>query len=255
MDQKRSHLKVVKSALNKTIAVAGLEIQRSSFPQRDLSVSSKVDLSDRFKNYHLGCGALIAEDFLNIDGDMKKFTKKIGVPILIQGSKNSYGLAHDLRNGIPAANSSLQTIYHSHFLEHLTNEEGASFLRDCYQCLAGGGTMRFALPDFELWCRNYVSTKSEFFDWYRNAYLGEWWWQTHEQNAMVFSGMLFNWGHKMVYDFSSLSARLAEIGFVDITRMAWGISTRLQSLDVLESVDSDRRIESLVVECRKPPST
>ena len=111
---------------------------------------------------------------------MKRFTKKIGVPIIIQGSKSSYALAHDLRNGVPAANSSLQTIYHSHFLEHLTNDEGASFLRDCYQCLADGGTMRFALPDFELWCKKYVSKESNFFDWYKNAYLGEWWWQTHE---------------------------------------------------------------------------
>ena len=71
---------------------------------------------------------------------------------------------------------------------------------------------------------------------------------------MVFSGMLFNWGHKMGYDFQSLSARLAEIGFVDITRMEWGVSQRVQSLCVLESVDSERRIESLVIECRKPAS-
>jgi hypothetical protein len=74
--EKRSNLKIVKSILNKTLAVAGLEIQRSSFPSRDLSVSTKVALSDRFKNYHLGCGSLVAEDFLNIDGDMKSIQKR-----------------------------------------------------------------------------------------------------------------------------------------------------------------------------------
>lgn len=258
MKQKlRSPLKLVKAVLNKALALAGLEIQRSSFPLRDLSVSSKVALSDRFKNYHLGCGSLIADDFLNIDGNIESFSKKIGVPVLIQGSKSSYVLAHDLRNGIPAANSTLQTIYHSHFLEHLTSEEGMAFLYDCYRCLAEGGTMRFAVPDFELWCKNYVSRKTDFFDWYRKTYLETYlgsWWKTRHENAMVFSGMLFNWGHKMGYDFQSLSARLAEIGFVDITRMEWGVSQRVQSLCVLESIDSERRIESLVIECRKPAS-
>lgn len=243
----------MKEALNKVLALAGLEIQRSSFPLRDLSVSSKVALSERFKNYHLGCGPLIADDFLNIDGNIESFSKKIGVPVLIQGSKSSYVLAHDLRNGIPASNSTLQTIYHYHFLEHLTNEEGMAFLYDCYRCLAEGGTMRFAVPDFELWCKNYFSRKTDFFDWYRKTYLGSWW-ETHQENAMVFSGMLFNWGHKMAYDFQSLSARLAEIGFVDITRMEWGVSHRVQGLCVLESVDSERRIETLVIECRKPVS-
>ena len=113
--------------------------------------------------------------------------------------------------------------------------------------------MRFAVPDFELWCTNYVSSKKEFFDWYRNICL-ESWLETHQENAMVFSGMLYNWGHKMAYDFQSLSARLSEIGFVDITRMQWGISQRVHSLAVLETPDSQRRIESLVVECRKPAS-
>lgn len=254
MNQKLgSPSKLVKAALNKALALAGLEIQRSSFPLRDLSVSSKVALSHRFKNYHLGCGSLIADDFLNIDGNIESLSKKVGVPVLIQGSNSSYVLAHDLRNGIPAASFTLQTIYHSHFLEHLTNEEGMTFLYDCYRCLAEGGTMRFAVPDLELWCQNYVSRKTDFFDWYRKTYLGSWW-ETHQENAMVFSGMLFNWGHKMAYDFQSLSARLAEIGFADITRMEWGVSQRVQSLCVLESVDSERRIESLVVECRKPAS-
>jgi len=77
MKQKYSCLKPVKSALNKTLALAGIQIQRSSFPLRDLSISSKVVLSDRFKNYHLGCGQLIADGYLNIDGDLKSFTKKM----------------------------------------------------------------------------------------------------------------------------------------------------------------------------------
>ncbi|MFN5854789.1 MAG: hypothetical protein ACK456_02625 [Pseudanabaenaceae cyanobacterium] len=45
------------------------------------------------------------------------------------------------------------------------------FLYDSYHCLKEGGTMRFAVPDFALWCNNYISGKMEFFNWYREAYL------------------------------------------------------------------------------------
>ncbi len=73
---------------------------------------------------------------------------------------------------------------------------------------------------------------------------------------MVFSGMLFNWGHKMAYDFQSLTKRLEHIGFTDIQSiiqsMEWGISQRVPSLMILESGDSPRRFESLIIECRKP---
>jgi len=81
-------------------------------------------------------------------------------------------------------------------------------------------------------------------------------WETHDEAAMVFSGMLFNWGHKMAYDFQSLTKRLEHIGFTDIQSiiqsMEWGISQRVPSLMILESGDSPRRFESLIIECRKP---
>ena len=45
------------------------------------------------------------------------------------------------------------------------------FLYDSYHCLKEGDTMRFAVPDFALGCNNYILGKTEFFNWYREAYL------------------------------------------------------------------------------------
>lgn len=247
----KATIKRALDSCNRVLGLAGLKISGSGLPCRGLTAASKISLSNRFKNYHLGCGPVIADDFLNIDADVRPFTKKHGKPVLIAGASNAYVMGYDLRNGIPAADSSLRIVYHSHFLEHLTNKEGMTFLYDCYRCLSSGSVMRFAVPDFELWCKNYILEKDDFFEWYEDNYLGPWW-ETHHERALIFSGMLFNWGHKMAYDFSSLSARLAEVGFVEITRGDWGFSHRIDSISSLEKPHARRGVESLVVECVKP---
>ena len=88
--------------------------------------------------------------------------------------------------------------------------------------------MRFAVPDFELWCANYVSGNSEFFNWYRGAYLNN---NTlhYKTNALVFMGMLYNWGHRMAYDYNSLVERLDTTGFTKIRRAYWGTSEKFRT--------------------------
>jgi SAM-dependent methyltransferase len=113
-------------------------------------------ISGRFKMYHIGCGPDIVDEFLNIDGYFDSwFEYNLRCPYNLQsdrlyavrGKPSTYVLQHDLRNGIPAASDSSKVIYHSHFLEHLTDDQGIAFLSECHRCLAPGGSMRFAVPD------------------------------------------------------------------------------------------------------------
>jgi predicted SAM-dependent methyltransferase len=129
-----------------------------------------------------------------------------GKPHAVKERPSTYFLQHDLRNGIPAASDSLQVIYHSHLFEHLTYDEGIAFLSECHRCLAAGGLMRFALPDFELWCANYVSGNSVFFHWYRSAHLRNNS-MRYKTNALVFMGSLYNWGHKLDFGHFSWHSR------------------------------------------------
>jgi len=110
--------------------------------------------------------------------------------------------------------------------------------------------MRFAVPDFELWCGNYVAGNSEFFNWYRSTYLNnnE---QHYKTNALVFMGMLYNWGHRMAYDYPSLVERLGTTGFTKIRRADWAVSGKISNIASVEGLESERRMESLVVECTK----
>jgi predicted SAM-dependent methyltransferase len=175
-----------------------------------------------------------------------------GTPTAIASKRNTYVMSYDLRNGIPAGDNSLEVIYHCHFLEHLSYDDGYFFLCECFRCLIPRGVMRFALPDMELWCRNYASGNSEFFDWYRQTNLNSHYPnQRNETNGMVFSAAFYNWCHRMAYDYDSLLVRLSQIGFVDIKREAWGDSEAVPQISFLEPADSDYIRESLVVECRK----
>jgi predicted SAM-dependent methyltransferase len=249
----------LKDLVKSIVSASGYEIRRKPRPvaavatDRQGSGPLHEELSQRFKNYHLGCGPILADDFLNIDGDFAWTLMPVQDEVVYapQSKPLAHFLQYDLRKGIPAVPNSLQTIYHSHFLEHLSEDEGIAFLADCQRVLAPGGLMRFALPDFRLWCTNYVAGKQEFFDWYRKSYLG------NDRNkyathAAIFAGMLYNWGHRCMYDFEALGHRLADAGFTDIKRCDWGSSAHVSIIPIVEGLDDGRRTESVVVECRKP---
>jgi len=216
----------------------------------DGSLADRVkSLSDRFKMYHIGCGVAMVDGFLNIDAGFE-YGQQSGKLYALCRKPSTYILEHDVKNGIPAASESLEVIYHSHFFEHLTDHEGIGFLSEFHRSLVSGGLMRFAVPDFNLWCSNYISGNNEFFNWYRKAYLSD---NTlhYKTNALVFMGMLYNWGHRMACDYESLTERLVTIGFTKIRRADWGISEKIRNIALFEEPQSQRRVESLVVECTK----
>lgn len=246
-------LSVIKQKIRLALNAAGIDIRRVS-PQR-ASVRKEI-LSCKFKRYNVGCGPVFAEGFLNIDVDLVSWLKEgriaEGTPIAVEDKKNTYAMRYDIRKGIPAGDNSLEIIYHCHFLEHLSNDEGFVFLTECFRCLRPGGVMRVALPDMELWCRNYMSGNTEFFEWYRQTNLdGHYPNQRNETNGMVFCANFYNWGHRMAYDYESLLVRLGQIGFVDTRRAAWGDSEVVPHMSLFEPRDSNYIRESLVVECRK----
>jgi hypothetical protein len=201
---------------------------------------------------HLGCGTIIAPGYLNVDGDFPFIPKPLeeDKPYVIDEATRTYILKYDLRKGIPAMDNSVDVIYHSHFFEHLTRDEGRAFLKDCFRCLKpDSGIMRIVVPDFRLWCENYVANKVEFFEWYRLTYLG-FGDPRYKTTGQIFAGMLYNWGHRMCFDFDSLCATLIDFDFSEIKRCQWGVSAGIPNVHILEN-DNPRQVESLLIECRK----
>lgn len=245
----------LRKILNKGLSIFRLELKR--LPPKISPYSSAHDSLwngdiPLFKNYHVGCGSILAKGYLNIDdvplGD--KYDFKEHYLYEVKEIPGAFILKYDLARGIPAQHKSLQRIYHSHFLEHLTRDQGVKFLKDCFSALEDGGVMRFALPDFRLWCTNYINGNNNFFDWYRSNYLPKDEYHFHAP-AQIFTGMLYNHGHQMAYDYESIALILEKIGFRNIALGVWGDSRYFEGLDLLESQDSQRKLESLIVECRK----
>lgn len=245
----------IRKILNKGLRHFRLELKRLPYK---ISAHSNVhealwmSKNSQYKNYHVGCGEILAKGFLNIDDSPQagrydfqehKIYESIEVP-------GAFILKYDLSQGLPAQAGTLDKIYHSHFLEHLSRTQAITFLKDCFHSLSDGGVMRFALPDFRLWCTNYINHSEEFFGWYRDSFLpcDEYHYHTHSQ---IFTGMLFNHGHQMAYDYDSLSFILSKIGFRNIGIGSWGVSSYFDGLGTLESPDSERRHESLILECFK----
>lgn len=63
---------------------------------------------------------------------------------------------HDIRKPLPSDSGSVDAIYSSHMIEHLTRDEGERFLRECYRVLRPGGNIRVVVPDLEGVVRKYL---------------------------------------------------------------------------------------------------
>lgn len=89
---------------------------------------------------NLGCGSHYHKDWINID-----FV-----------SNNEHVKTHNLLNGIPINNDSIDVVYHSHLLEHFSKEDGFCFIQECYRVLKKDGIIRIAVPDLEIIAKEYL---------------------------------------------------------------------------------------------------
>ncbi len=128
------------------------------------------------KTLNLGCGTKTSNKpgVINIDWSIylrlrkKKILKPV-VPLFVRGERlerfNSLPdniLVHNLANGIPFDNDSIDVVYHSHLLEHLDRDVAEKFLLEVKRVLKPGGIHRIVVPDLEIICRAYISPISTF---------------------------------------------------------------------------------------------
>lgn len=92
------------------------------------------------KYLNLGCGYRYHDFWTNVD--------------FVSTGKNV--VAHNLLKGIPFKNENFDVVYHSHVLEHFTQEEGEVFLKECFRVLKPNGVLRIAVPDLELIAKEYI---------------------------------------------------------------------------------------------------
>lgn len=127
----------------------------------------------------------------------------------LQQFASQYGYNYrqcDVRTGLLFTSGSVDLIYASHFLEHLTYEEGAAFLKECKRVMKDGATMRLILPDAERLIKLYADKQLSQFN-----ELNEGCAQTKYESARLWSLLLA--GHSAVYDAATLTGMLVDAGF------------------------------------------
>jgi len=112
---------------------------------------------------------------------------------------------HDVSKRIPWPDNSVDLIYSSHFIEHLSGEEGDIFLSECKRVLKPEGIGRISCPDSELLGHMMVDNKLGIFDDINGDCAAA------ESQLEKLNALLFN-NHKSVYTKSKLANKAMKAG-------------------------------------------
>jgi len=136
----------------------------------DTSAQQEPPTVSDLRVFNLGCGYQTSPRCTNIDWSIPARLKgsPLGrriAPLVLDGARReAYDsmtgvvLRHDLRKGIPAEDSSVDVVYHSHLLEHLDRDAVPGFMAEVRRVLKPGGVQRIVVPDLERDARAYVAS-------------------------------------------------------------------------------------------------
>jgi predicted SAM-dependent methyltransferase len=179
----------------------------------------------------LGCGPNVRPDFINLDYDWKP-----GVDVV-----------WDITKGLPFRSGSLRGIFTEHCLEHLTFAAVQGVLGESFRILAPGGRIRIVVPDGEIYLRGYVAaleTGSPGRLPYGETDAVNGWYTPILSVNRIFRAH----HHLYIYDAATLERMLADAGFAEIRKRAYG-----DGVDpVLLRDTKAREIESLYLEAVRP---
>jgi len=118
----------------------------------------------------------------------------------------------DLRKGIPFPGNSIDRIYSSHFLEHLTYKEGELFLKECRRVLSAGGEFSICVPNAKIYLNAYFNPNSlaENHTWYEPALNN-----TTKIDYMNYIAYM-DGHHQYMFDEENLIHRLKQNGFQNV---------------------------------------
>lgn len=94
---------------------------------------------DKLAFLNIGCGNIYSPEWNNIDF-----------------IKNKHITYWDIRKGLPYPDSSMDAVYSSHLLEHLSPMEADNLLTEINRVLKTNGVLRIVVPDLKRICKEYL---------------------------------------------------------------------------------------------------
>jgi predicted SAM-dependent methyltransferase len=180
---------------------------------------------------NLGSGHWKLQDWVNVDIDLA----------------SQPDVCADLAGGLPFASGVASLMHTEDFIDQLTLEKAAAFLRECHRILAPGGVLRVLTPDMRKLARLYLDDPEQLKTlWKRFVGVP----LLLDSAGEVFNlGMRFA-GHTFLYDEETFRALAAGCGF-DARRVDYRQSEvpELRGLDLR----SPENAVSLYFDCYRQP--
>ena len=203
---------------------------------------------------NLGCGLSITEGWLNIDGSPTVRLQRLsGVGAIFRALVKPtfpksvvYGNVVDV---LPVASDSVDIVYSSHMLEHLSLEDFRLAIVEIKRVLKPGGCFRGVLPDLETSAKEYLANtdadaNTQFL---RETMLGI---ERRPKGFFEkFRALFGNSNHLWMWDYKGIEEELRSAGFSGITRAEFNDS---KIKDFHEIEDSERWKGCLGFECSTP---
>lgn len=209
---------------------------------------------------NIGCGRSPTNGWLNFDNSLAiKLSKYPSITFILKAlnllneeqikniewnRKNKISFANASKK-LPFKNDSVDVIYSSHMLEHLSRSEARNFISEARRSLANGGILRISVPDLRKLVDRYVENSNA------DAFIDATLLADVKLNSIKDKLKLLIIGfrhHQWMYDEKSLSNLLLDCGFTQIFVLDPGI-TKIKNHNGLNLYE--RSDESIYVEAIK----
>lgn len=151
----------------------------------------------------------------------------------------------DINFGLPFPDKSVDLVYSSHFIEHLTEKQVRALFEECNRVLRPGGTIRLVTPSLDKSIQAYVKADLNFFSTWPD--------ERRSLGGRFNNHLLCRDQHKLMFDFSFMKELLELAGFENIAEKTPTSSMTLspEQLKKLEK-ETEEHADSLFVEAKRP---
>lgn len=206
---------------------------------------------------NIGCGKTPTEGWVNFDNSPA--IKLANSPILyflfkllkllskeqienVEWNKKNKIIFADAAKKLPLNNNSVECIYSSHMVEHLSRNQALTFLREALRILQPDGILRIAVPDLQIVANKY------FVEGDADSFMEEILVEAPPINSLKEKLILLITGyrhHQWMYDGKSITLLLKNVGFKNVRILPEGetLIKNSNGLDLYERCDSSVYVE------------
>jgi SAM-dependent methyltransferase len=191
---------------------------------------------------NIGCGTNPANGWINFDRSPGLFMRSVPTVVrrgiamigvkeaLVEWPQNVYRV--DATRRLPFRDASVDAVYSSHMLEHLSASDADRVLHECARVLKPDAVLRLALPDLRALAQAYMSSESsDAADRFmQDSLLG---WSNTPKGLRRLVDQVSGSRHRWMYDADSIQLRCQNNGFTSTKE--WGFqSGRCPDLGTVE---------------------